>query len=192
MTDHRHSNAAAGLAEAAGYFHEACMLYECEDLDPDDHMAVLDRAFTGSDCLDFAHTVQTMTGWPGVIARWATPDGQIGLHALTAAPDGRMFDITGYMTTTDLIRRYLGRRGQRAGVEIDLAAAPAWAQDALAPAEVDEHGLSRWLALIAGVIRALPRDPFDTPEFQALAARPLAGADIPLPAIDEAIPVPNA
>ena len=44
------NDAKAALAEAANWYFEVCELYEDEDLDPDNHLAVVQRAFTSSDC----------------------------------------------------------------------------------------------------------------------------------------------
>ncbi len=96
---------AAVLAEAAEHYYEVNALHEDEDLDPGDHLAVVLRNFTSSDCDAFAGVVAEMTGWPTVRASWTAGD-DFGHHALVEAPGGRLFDATGFTDEAALRRRY--------------------------------------------------------------------------------------
>lgn len=55
-------SARQSLAELADWYWGVAELYECEDLDPDDHPAVVVRASTSSDCGQFACAPAHMTG----------------------------------------------------------------------------------------------------------------------------------
>lgn len=55
-----------------------------------------------ADCDDFALVLHEVTGWPivGVVGRCGP------LHRLNQAPDGRLVDAAGWVTSADLARRY--------------------------------------------------------------------------------------
>jgi hypothetical protein len=171
------------LAEAADHLYEACELYEDADLDPDDHMAVIKRAYSTSDCDDFAWMVHLMTDWQVVRAVWPTPDGMAGHHSLVRAPDGRLFDVGGWTDEAKLTRKYLSKRGVAAGARISLSDGEASPLNDFNEVD-DATGLEEGMVRLASVIRALPHAPFGTRAFRALANRPIEGVDLPLP--DEA------
>lgn len=83
------------LAEASKCLFIACGLYEDEDLSPDNHLDVIQRAFTSSDCQDFSWMVHLMTGWPCVRATWSMPDLGWGHHSLIRDPEECLFDVCG-------------------------------------------------------------------------------------------------
>jgi hypothetical protein len=152
------------LREAAAHYYEVCELYEDDDLDPDDHLAVIKRACTSSDCDEFSGILHAMTGWPVVRPIWEIPDWGLGHHSLLRAPDGRLLDVTGWTDIRKLERRYGGRKG----VRITLAEASVPPRTYSFP-EDD--------ALLASVIRSLPHAPFGTKAFRAITCAPVPGVD---------------
>jgi hypothetical protein len=81
--------------EAADWYFDVCSLYEDDDLDPDDHLEVIKRAFTSSDCDAFAYILNLMTGWQPVRVAWVTRDG-FGHHTLVRSPNGGLLDVGGW------------------------------------------------------------------------------------------------
>ncbi len=152
-----HIDRDAVLAEAAEWFYDVHELWEDEDLDPDDHLAVVQRAFTSSDCDDFAGVVHRMSGWQCVRAAW-TVRGGFGHHTLVRSPDGRLFDATGFTDEAALRKRY----GAKALTLFDVQ-----------PGDEIAYGNADDTARIANVVRVLPHAPFDDPAFMALASGPL-------------------
>jgi hypothetical protein len=175
------TSAAIILAEAADHLYSTCELYEDDDLDPADHLAVIQRAFTTSDCQDFAWMVHQITEWPCVTASWSIPGSGRGHHSLVRDPDGRLFDVCGYTDEADLARRFLGAKRAAAGKTITLKEADPEPLNEFD--DVDDQGIESNMARIASIIRVLPYAPFNSEAFQKLAARALPGVDVPL--IDE-------
>ena len=95
------------LAEAVAWLYDVCELYEDEDLDPDDHLQVVTRAFMSSDCDDFCFFVCAITGWQPVMITWSIPNWGFGHHSAARAPDGRLVDVRGWTEEAD-IRKYFG------------------------------------------------------------------------------------
>ena len=150
---------AATLAEAADFYYTANALYEDDDLDADDHLAVVLRNFTSSDCDAFADVVAEMTGWTTVRATWTVRE-DFGHHTLVRAPDGRLFDAAGFTDEAGLRKRYRARN-------LRLADAP--------PLSVSHLDDPEDLRRIADVVRILPHAPFDGPGFRAVSLPPLKG-----------------
>ena len=156
------------LAAAAAHYHAAAGLDEDGDLDPRDHVEVLVRAFTTSNCDDFAHVLALATGWPTVRMTWPIPGWGPGHHALLRAPDGRLLDARGWTDEAGLRRRY---RAPEALFEDALPSPQSLGQ------WVDEDGTDEDVARIAGVLRALPHAPYSEGWFRTLVMAPIPGAD---------------
>lgn len=156
------------LAAAAAYYYVAADLQEDEDLDPQDHVEVLARAFTTSNCDDFAYVLALATGWPAVRMEWLIPGYGSGHHALLRAPDGRLLDFRGWTDEAELRRRY----GAPEAVFEERAPSPQSFGQCIDEEEIDEE-----MARIAGVLRALPHTPFSERWFRILLRPPIPGAD---------------
>lgn len=162
------------LAEAAHFYYTAAELYEDEDLDPDDHLEVLKRAFASSDCDAFASVLARKTGWDTVRFSWTIPDWGFGHHTLVKSPDGRHLDVTGWTSAQQLSKRYGAKKHG-----YSITEAPPFEAE---PGEVDDDGFDVDLKRIAAVIANLPYAPFDQAEFRLLCAEhELEGADFPIP-----------
>lgn len=162
------------LAEAASFYWEVAEL-DLDEVDPDDHVAVLKKAFTESDCDDLAWMLNRMTGWPVVRATYQVDDWGWGHHSMVRAPDGRLLDVRGYATETVTARRCCGRKG------IHVTFTEVEPQRPFALDEVDDEGFSEGLRRLAGVIRSLPHAPFQGKAFRAMSLRPVEGVDEPMP-----------
>ena len=161
---------AAVLKEAADWYFDVHDLHEDGDLDPDDHLKIIQRAFASSDCDAFAHVLHAMTGWTVVRAAWTIPEWGFGHHALVRSPDGRLLDVTGWTDEKALAKRYRARKSLNlSDTEPD--------SDSIEP---EEDGIDRNYARIVAIVRALPYAPFDAPEFQEMSLHPVPGADISL------------
>lgn len=164
------------LAEAATWYYDVCELYEDEDLDPDDHLEVIRRAFCSSDCNEFAAVLGEMTGWQTVIMSWQDAEQEFwGHHTLVRSPEGQLLDVTGWVTEKELKKRY-GLGGARLKPEFK----DAEPMSCMLGIEI-ENGIDENKQRIASVIRALPWGPFNEPWFQEITGRPLPGVDVPLP-----------
>lgn len=166
------------IAEAADWYYDVAELYE--DLDPEDHLEVVQRAFSSSDCDDFAAVLAEMTGWTPVRAQWSHPDIGFGHHALVQHPNGGMMDVHGWTNENDLRTRY--------GIKGEIT----FLSEAISPQTLgdhfDENGIDPIKQRIANVIRALPHAPFLTDaRIRTLIQRPLPGVDLP---DDPSSPVP--
>jgi len=162
----------AALKEAAEWYYEASELWEDDDLDPDNHIEVVKRAFMSSDCDDFAWLLSLMTGWQAARIQWQVPDQGIGHHTVVISGDGRMLDVTGWTDLETTSRTY----------GFDPANAIINKQEAKPLNQFfdfDEHGIEAGMARIAAVIRNLPYAPFDEKWFREMTARPIKGADFP-------------
>jgi hypothetical protein len=148
------------LSEAAEFFYETCELWEDEDLDPEDHIEVLRRAFRSSDCDDFAAVLARMTGWDVVTMSWQIPDWGMGHHALVKNPEGRLLDVGGW-TDEAKLKKYFG---------LKKSTAVKWADGHLSSPLYDEETIT----LMENTVRNLPFEPFSDPAFQAsLVTTPL-------------------
>ena len=161
------------LAAAAGFFYSACELYEDDDLDPDDAIAVLKRAFSASDCDDFAWVLHAVTGWQTVDVTWEVPDWGFGHHTLLRAPNGRFLDVNGWSDQAEVLRR-CDRRKTAVFKITDVEPRNTGDLNLW-----DDHGVNEEFSRILGVIRALPHAPFSSPDFQAMSMRSMQGADAP-------------
>jgi len=143
------------LAEAADYFYEACELWEDEDLDKDDAIAVLHRAFRSSDCDDFAAVLARMTGWDVVTMTWRIPGYGFGHHTMVREPEGRLIDVAGW-TDEDKLRKAFGiKTGKSVG----------WIEGHISAPMCDEGDEA--MELIEATIRNLPYTPFDETSFKS-------------------------
>jgi hypothetical protein len=147
------------LADAAEYFYDACELWEDEDLDPDDTIEVLTRAFRSSDCDDYAAVLSRMTGWDIVTMSWQIPDWGFGHHTLVRNPEGRLLDVGGW-TDEDTLRKHfkIGRKHSISWKEGHFSA-PMYDDG-------DEAG-----ELVETVIGELPYAPYSDPAFQSSLIR---------------------
>lgn len=145
------------LAEAADYFYDACELWEDEDLDRDDTIEVLTRAFRSSDCDDYAAALSRMTGWDIVMMQWQIPDWGFGHHSLVRDPDGRLLDVGGW-TDEEALRTHFGI-GRKTSV--------TWREGHFSSPMYDDDESS---TLIETVVRNLPSLPYADPAFQGKLA----------------------
>jgi len=164
--------AAEALREAAEFYYEACGLCEDEDLDPEDSLEVVRRAFSSSDCDDFAFVLSLVTGWQCVRAEWSIPDWGFGHHALVRAPDGRLLDVTGWTDGAEVAKRYAGTSGSAFRF---ADAEPVTSAISCAPGgEAQDEDVLR----IVSVIMALPYAPYDEGWLREKAAA-FAGTEAP-------------
>ena len=178
MTRKRQINREA-LREAADWLYDACWLYEDEDLDPDNSIAVIKRAYTSSDCDDFAWMLNLMTSWPVVRATWQISDWGFGHHSLVRAPDGRLLDVRGLTDEATAAKRCCRRKD----IEVKFTEVPAKPLNDYDG--FDDDGFEPDMQRLAAIVRNLPYAPFNTPDFQQLSLRPLAGVDRPQPQSDD-------
>lgn len=163
-------DADAVLAEAADWYYDVCSLYEDEDLDPDDHLEVIKRAFRSSDCDDFAIVLAEMTGLEPVRASWMR-DGFPCHHMLLRRSGERLLDVAGETNAFALRHHYR--------IEGDLSiinSAPI--PQTLGDFE-DDEGIDPNKQRIANVIRSLPWEPYIDGEIRQAIEKPLAGVDFP-------------
>lgn len=169
------------LEKAASWFYEVCSLYEDDDLDPDDHLEVIKRALTSSDCDDFAWMLHQVTGWQVVQAAWTVPNEGFGHHTMVRSPDGRLLDGSGWTDEETLRGNYIPRRSKaKLGLADIRPPEPLWLDMDLANAdcsepEFDANGNSNddtSLVHMLNLIRNLPYAPFDTPEFKVMSLAP--------------------
>lgn len=155
------------LAESAAHYYEACELYEDEDLDPGDALAVLRRAFGASDCDAFADVLGRLTGWP--IARMAwTSGGELCHHTVARRPDGALVDVRGETDESALRRLY---RAPKAAFSSDAGSLYFPSGETL------EDGRDAEAVRIAGTIRAFRHGIFGTSAFRKLTCREIEGVD---------------
>lgn len=167
------------LAEAASFYWEVAEL-DLDEVDPDDHVAVLRKAFTESDCNDFAWMLHAMTGWPMVRASYQLSKMDTGHHTMVRAPDGRLLDVRGYASEAQMARRCYGMKGALVTFAETEPGRP------LALDEIDEDGFSEGLQRLAGIIRSLPGRPFQSQDFREMSLRPVEGVDVPMQGPDAA------
>lgn len=163
----------AALKEASDYYYDVAEVYENDDIDPEDEIAVLKYAFSSSDCDDFAYVLHKLTGYRVVEQRWSGPDG-FGHHSLVQAPDGRLLDVHGWIDANVLEKRYgLDRKGYSSRLE---ETKPNPMSDFNSH---DDEGFEEGLRRIVSVIRNLPYEPFNEGWFQKLTRKELPGVDVP-------------
>lgn len=138
MSDRGH----ATLAAVAAWYYDVCELYEDDDLDPENHVEFVRRAFTSSDCGDVAYALHVITGWPVC---------QLGLHACVEAPDGRLLDATGWTTAVAVARPY-GVKMTRRPLRVEPTAAAGFTID---PDDAP-GGYNETPARTVSAVRALP------------------------------------
>lgn len=161
------------LKAAADFYYDIAELYDDEDLDPEDTIAVLKAAFSSSDCDDFSYALYRLTGYRVVEQRWSGPDG-FGHHSLVQAPDGRLLDVHGWIDADMLEKRYgLDRKGYSSRLE---ETKPNPMTDFNSH---DDEGFEEGLRRIVSVIRNLPYEPFNEGWFQKLTRKELPGVDVP-------------
>ena len=164
----------ATLAEAAAHYWVVAEL-DLDEADPDDHVAVLRKAFTESDCDAFAWMLHRMTGWPVVKATFQHPSWGFGHHSLVEAPDGRLLDVRGFQDRATAARRCCRMKD----VAVSFSEAPAEEPVTLV---YDDAGVSDEAVRIAAVIRNLPYAPFSSRSFREMSSRPVEGVDVPMAA----------
>jgi hypothetical protein len=167
------------LAEAAAWYYDLCELYEDEELDPDDHIEVIRRAFTTSDCDDFAWMLNRMTGWQVVELSFAAPQWGIGHHSLVRAPDGRLLDVTGWKDEAAARKEACRIKGAKFNLKDIDPREPVWWDGTPSGDDSNDppNGEPSCACRLASVIRSLPWPPFDTAELRALTTLPLPGID---------------
>jgi hypothetical protein len=147
----------ADLAQIASYYYDVCELYEDEDLDPNDHLKVIERAFMSSDCDDFAWLMHEMTGYQVVKVTWQDPSWGFGHHSVVRDEENKLIDVRG-RTSLDELRSHF-----RIKSSIELNAIDAKPSE---PGTFDIDMEDGGMKNLVGVMRLLPRAPFNTVEFQ--------------------------
>lgn len=156
------------LTDAAAHYYVAMLLFEDEDVDPDDHLGVVRTAFSSADCDDFAFAVREATGCAIVRIDWIDRGGGYGHHTLNRTNDGRLFDVHGWTDAAALRRRYgIPKNGAVLPQETDILPG-----DAFSCGEIVED-----LKRIASILPLLPDGPFADGAFPDAAARLSAAAD---------------
>lgn len=148
------------LTDAADYFYDVCELWEDEDLDQDDTLEVLKRAFRSSDCDDYAAILSRMTGWAVATMTWQVPGHGFGHHALVKDPDGRLLDVGGWTDEQALRKAF----GIKKNWEVK------WHEGHISSPMYDDGDDA--VELIETVIGELPYAPYSDPAFQAALVRP--------------------
>jgi hypothetical protein len=145
------------LSEISSWYYDVCELYEDEDLDPNDHMKVIERAFMSSDCDDFAWLLHEVTGFQVVKVTWQDPNWGVGHHSVVRDNEGKFIDVRGE-TDLDGIRSHF-----RVKPAIKLNENDANPQEpSTFDIEIEDSGMRN----LVGVMRLLPHAPFNTAEFQ--------------------------
>lgn len=170
------------LSELANwYYYTADLAREDDELLPESFWesdegirVMLTRAFTSSDCGDFAVMLHEMTGYP--LMNLLGPDG-FPIHTFARTPDGLALDVLGVSTDADVARRY----GFEGNTPPTTAITPDQACGYLPSDEWTDDGFDERAVRLSAIIRQLPWAPFNTPEFKAMTHRPLAGVDFPQP-----------
>jgi hypothetical protein len=157
------------LRVVARHYFLANAFLQDEVINPDDSLEVLRRYLTAGDNDNFAWMLIKMTGWTGIRMTWEIPSAADGYHSLARAPNGRYLDIHGWSDTAQLRQRFFLRPGVTPVLtEARLQSTfPSHAGQDLIPG----------MGCLAEVIRNLPYEPFNTPEFQLMTNVPLKGAD---------------
>jgi len=147
----------AELGEIASWYYDVCELYEDEDINPNDHMKVVERAFMSSDCDDFAWLLHEVTGHKVIKVTWQDPSWGFGHHSVVRNDEGKFIDVRGE-TDIDKIRSYF-----RVKPTIMLNASETQAQE---PTSFDIDMEDSGMKNLVSVMRILPYAPFNTAEFQ--------------------------
>jgi hypothetical protein len=157
------------LHVVAQHYFSANAFLQDEVINPDDSLEVLRRYLTAGDNDNFAWMLFKMTGWTGIKMTWKIPDAADGYHSLVRAPNGLCLDIHGWSDTAQLRQRFFLRPG------VVPVLTEARLRSTFRPHA--GHDLIPGMVRLAEVIRNLPYEPFNTPEFQLMANVPLKGAD---------------
>jgi hypothetical protein len=157
------------LRVVARYYFSANSFLQDEVVNPEDSLEVLRRYLTAGDNDNFAWMLIKMTKWTGIRMTWEIPGAADGYHSLVRAPNGLYLDIHGWSDTAQLRQRFFLRPG----------VTPVLTEARLRPTFPSHAGkdLIPEMVCLAEVIRSLPYEPFNTPEFQLMATVPLKGAD---------------
>lgn len=163
--DHTHDDLPT-LADAATYFYDVCELWDDEDLDPEDHVAILHRAFMSSDCDELAWLLSEALGWQAVRMSWTIPEWGFGHHTMVRSPEGRLADVRGW-TDEGAARDYFGLGAEvvtkLSDVVVDL------------PVTFDPHPEDEQLGMMVAALKNLGAAPFDDPDVMAAVDAFVAG-----------------
>jgi hypothetical protein len=161
------------LRVVARYYFLTNAFLQDEVINSEDCLEVLRRYLTAGDNDNFAWMLIKMTGWAGIRMTWEIPSSADGYHSLVRAPNGRYLDIHGWSDIAQLRQRFFLRP----------CVTPVLAETRLRSTFRSRVGqdLIPGTVRLAEVIRNLPYEPFNTPEFQLMANVPLKGADPPQP-----------
>ncbi|TLX16986.1 hypothetical protein [Rhizobium sp. MHM7A] len=147
----------ADIGEIASWYYDVCELYEDDDLDPNDHLKVIERAFMSSDCDEFAWLLHEVTGLQVVKLTWQDPSWGFGHHSVVRDGDGKLIDVRGE-TDLDGIRTHF-----RIKPSIKLNALESEPPEPSSfEVDMEDSGMKN----LVGVMRLLPHAPFNTAEFQ--------------------------
>lgn len=154
------------LSALADWYFDLAELHDHEDLEPEDSVAVLRRAFTTSECGPFAVVLADLTQWRIVNM---TANGRV-IHSLVRAPGGRLADATGWTTEHALQKRYGAETAQFTSFPGMLAIGASSIS-----AESDRNCLER--TRIVSVIQLLPGSPFQDAWFKEITQPRTHGVD---------------
>ena len=145
------------IAEIAAWYYDVCQLYDDEDLDPNNYLKVVERAFMSSDCDDFAWLMHEVTGYQVVKVTWQDPSWGFGHHSVVRNNEDNLIDVRG-RTSLDELRAHF-----RIKPSIELHANDVKPSEPVTfEIDMEDAGMSN----LVGVIRLLPHPPFNTVEFQ--------------------------
>jgi hypothetical protein len=147
----------ADLAQIASYYYHVCELYEDEDLDPNEHLKVIERAFMSSDCDDFAWLMHEVTGYQVVKVTWQDPGWGFGHHSVVRDEENNLIDVRG-RTNLDELRSHFRIKSSIELNSIDAKPSEPGTFDI----DMSDGGMNN----LVGVLRLLPHAPFNTAEFQ--------------------------
>lgn len=146
----------ADLGEIASWYYDVCELYEDDDLDPHDHMKVIERAFMSSDCDEFAWLLHEVTGLQVVRIAWKIPNWGFGHHSVVRGGDGKFIDVRGETDLDEIRAHFRIKSSTRLNISETEPQEPSFDVD------MEESGMKN----LVGVMRLLPHAPFNTTEFQ--------------------------
>lgn len=147
----------ADLSEIAAYYYDVCELYEDEDLDPDDHLKVLERAFMSSDCDDFAWLMHEVAGYQVVKVTWQDPSWGFGHHSVVRDHENNLIDVRGRTNLDELRSHFQIKRSIPLNTNDAKPSHPG-----TFIASMEDDGMKNLIE----VMRLLPHSPFNTADFQ--------------------------
>lgn len=147
----------ADLSEIAAYYYDVCELYEDEDLDPGDHLKVIERAFMSSDCDDFAWLMHEVVGYQVVKVTWQDPSWGFGHHSVVRDDENNLLDVRGRINLDEIRSHFRIKRSIALNANVSKPSHPG-----AFVASMEDDGMKN----LVEVMRLLPHAPFNTADFQ--------------------------